>query len=187
MMTLNFLSIDVGIRNLAYCTMAVREDGTASIEKWGVVCVGDQGRATPMRSMADAIVTNFDELFQGVAYDAVLIENQPSVMAPTMKSLQMVIYAYFVMQQPASEIHLVPASQKLSVSKNTVAKKDVTGAKNYAVRKKLAIEVARLYLSAEWRQTFDASKKKDDLADALLQGVSWIERHHPRPHALVFI
>lgn len=49
---------------------------------------------------------------------------------------------------------------------------------SYAVRKKLSVEVARSWLddgdtNAPWKEMFEASKKKDDLADALLQALAY--------------
>ena len=168
------LSIDVGICNLAYCSITY--DEKIAIDAWGVLKIVES-KKTPLRTIADSIVAHFDTLFQSTAYDIVLIENQPCMKAPTMKSVQMLIYAYFVMQHPACEIHMVSATQKLRVLLNDYPGSKQT--KTYTERKKRAILVTQRYLDTSKvscdLDVFASSKKKDDLADSFLQAISWLE------------
>lgn len=161
------LSFDVGIRNLAYCHTS---DGT--IEDWGVLNV--QGK--DLGHVANAVVNTLDQHFAGVAFDQVLIENQPVMKNPTMKSVQMLIYSYFVMCRevgmvPIGEIRLIAASRKNKLC-DAILGADPEG-RSYKKNKDRAIETTRRLLRdqpARWSTVFEAHAKRDDLADAFLQG-----------------
>ena len=113
----------------------------------------------------------------------VLIENQPALKNPVMKSIQMIIYTFFIMDGLMKEesliesIHMVNARNKLKVYKGPPIecnKKD-----KYAQNKFLSIEYTKEMIKGEedkFIKLFDESKKKDDLADAYLQGIYWIEK-----------
>jgi hypothetical protein len=100
--------------------------------------------------------------------DEVIIENQISPIANRMKCLQSMLTQYFSMRGIPS-IKFVSAANKLrffNAPKST-----------YAERKKLSIEVVRSYLqstSSSHQEEFEAHDKKDDLADALLQGLAYL-------------
>lgn len=161
------LSFDVGIRNLAYCHTS---DGT--IEDWGVLDV----HGKDLGHMANAVANTLDQHFAGIAFDQVLIENQPVMKNPTMKSVQMLIYAYFVMCReigmvPINEIRLISASRKNRLC-DTILGADPEG-RTYKKNKDRAIETTRRLLRdqpSEWSVLFEAHTKRDDLADAFLQG-----------------
>jgi hypothetical protein len=62
------------------------------------------------------------------------------------------------------------------------AKLDESGKSDYKMHKKDAVRICRLFLSsnesmlgAQWTAAFDASKKKDDLADCFLQGIWYLK------------
>ena len=113
----------------------------------------------------------------------VLIENQPALKNPVMKSIQMIIYTFFIMDGLMKEesliesIHMVNARNKLKVYKGPPIecnKKD-----KYAQNKFLSVEYTKEMIKGEedkFIKLFDESKKKDDLADAYLQGIYWIEK-----------
>lgn len=104
--------------------------------------------------------------FEGV--DEVVIENQISPVANRMKCLQSMLTQYFTMRGVPS-IKFVSAANKLRLSSGPKA--------TYAERKKLGIAVTRTFLqntSSPHQNTFEAHSKKDDLADALLQGLAYL-------------
>ena len=113
----------------------------------------------------------------------VLIENQTALKNPVMKSIQMIIYTFFVMDGVMTEdssietIHMVNARNKLKVYKGPPIecnKKD-----KYAQNKYLSVEYTKEMIKGDdekFIKLFDESKKKDDLADAYLQGIYWIEK-----------
>ena len=98
----------------------------------------------------------------------VAIENQVGPIASTMKAVQGMLTQYFIMKDIHS-ISYVSASNKL--------KPYTTEKLTYKQRKKMAITVTESLLAtegtAELRDLYKHSKKKDDLADSYLQGL-WI-------------
>ena len=113
----------------------------------------------------------------------VLIENQPALKNPIMKSVQMIIYTFFIIygimnnDSPIDNIHMVNARNKLKVYKGEPIVCDKKGV--YAKNKWLSIEYTKKMIlneDVDKVSLFSASKKKDDLADAYLQGIYWIEK-----------
>lgn len=113
----------------------------------------------------------------------VLIENQPALKNPVMKSIQMIIYTFFVMDGVMKEessietIHMVNARNKLKVYKGPPIECNKKG--KYAQNKYLSVEYTKEMIKEEdecFIKLFSESKKKDDLADAYLQGIYWIEK-----------
>ena len=100
-----------------------------------------------------------------------------------MKSVQMIIYTFFIIygimnnDSPIDNIHMVNARNKLKVYKGEPI---VCDKKNgYAKNKWLSIEYTKKMIEHEdvdKISLFSDSKKKDDLADAYLQGIYWIEK-----------
>ena len=113
----------------------------------------------------------------------VLVENQPALKNPTMKSVQMILYTFFVMEGVMKEsssieqIHMVNARNKLKVYKGDPIECNKKG--KYAQNKYLSVEYTKKMIIDEddkFKQLFETSKKKDDLADSYLQGIYWIEK-----------
>ena len=113
----------------------------------------------------------------------VLIENQPALKNPVMKSVQMIIYTFFVMDgvlNPSSsieKIHMVNARNKLKVYKGEPV--ECNKKTKYDRNKFLSIVYTNKMIHLEdeiFKKMFEESKKKDDLADAYLQGIYWIEK-----------
>lgn len=100
--------------------------------------------------------------------DMVIIENQLSTLATRMKTLQGMITQYFIMRG-VPNIQFISATNKLKLFSDA-ASDDKT---EYADRKKRSIEITRTLIPAAQLLKFEKHKKKDDLADCLLQGVWW--------------
>lgn len=114
-----------------------------------------------------------DSLFVPGEIDTIVIENQISPIANRMKTLQGMISQYFIMMG-IHDICFYSASNKLkqfTTTKNTT----------YAERKQLGImyvnELFNNYPCVEtWKAFFLKHSKKDDLADSLLQGLSYFNQ-----------
>jgi hypothetical protein len=124
-------------------------------------------------SIGRAILSLLDSCFAEAAIPLSLIthaaiENQLGPIASTMKAVQGMLTQYLIMRG-VNDVVYVSASNKL--------KAFTTERLTYKQRKKLAIEKAREQLclgpSSDRVAMFDSSKKKDDLADAYLQGL-WV-------------
>ena len=119
--------------------------------------------------------------------ECVLIENQPALKNPVMKSIQMIIYTYFVIEgvmdnnSTIKTIHMVNARNKLKVYQGPKVECPFEDNKKnrYKRNKYLSIEYTKNMIQNENNQLielFNQSKKKDDLADAYLQGIYWMEK-----------
>ena len=225
---MNYLSFDVGIKNLAYCELTPDK----IVKRWGIInmnnnptcemclkkpcdkqasqsfdCNGclkyycsshikhkslGKGKKKKLNTNHDILelskncITKLNELdLSNVKY--VLIENQPALKNPVMKSIQMIIYTFFVINGVMNDksnienIHMVNARNKLKVYKGEPIKTPyVNDKKNkYRNNKYLSIEYTKIMIKGEeesFQKLFETSKKKDDLADAYLQGIYWIEK-----------
>ena len=113
----------------------------------------------------------------------VLIENQPALKNPIMKSVQMIVYTFFIIEgimnnnSPIENIHMVNARNKLKVYKGPKVPCNKQG--KYAQNKYLSVEYTKNMIQEDDKnmiKIFEDSKKKDDLADCYLQGIYWIEK-----------
>jgi hypothetical protein len=221
---MNYLSFDVGIKNLAYCELT----SDKKIVNWGIInlnenpqccmnlkkpcekqssycldikgekkyycsshikhkSVDTSGKKKKINSHHDICnlskicIDKLRELeLKNVKH--VLIENQPALKNPVMKTVQMIVYTFFIMdgimniESPIENIHMVNARNKLKVYKGPEIKCDKKG---YTKNKFLSIEYTKVMIDKEeleMKNIFTSSKKKDDLADCYLQGIYWIEK-----------
>ena len=118
--------------------------------------------------LARILQNRLDDTLNLEGIDEVIIENQISPVANRMKCLQSMLTQYFTMRDVPS-IKFVSAANKLRFSHGSKA--------TYAERKKLGIAVTRAFLqntSSSHQKAFEVHTKKDDLADALLQGLAYL-------------
>lgn len=124
---------------------------------------------------------NKNQLFQEV--ETIIIENQISPIANRMKTIQGMLAQYFIMINDDSIIQFISSSNKLkqfvSEGSRTTTSEDVKDIKktnpNYKEHKKDSIYYCENILKRNenlnsWIDNLDV-KKKDDLADAFLQGL----------------
>jgi hypothetical protein len=166
------LSIDVGIRNLAMCLMA--SDGTGLVHNWDVSGIPPKHEDGIFLSLKK----HLDERPWVLSATTVLIEKQPDK-NKTMKSVENFLHAYCIIMNSKAETIIYDARHKIP---------DVAGAGKalYRKRKQTSIDRCRALLeepgnvNAHWLPVFLASKKKDDLADTVMQALSYTNR---RPDA----
>ncbi len=110
---------------------------------------------------------NYDYIFKKYKIDIVIIENQLSPLASRMKTIQGMITQYFI-DNNVVKIEYISAINKLK----EYSEKKIT----YNDRKKLSIAIVKDKLvNNNWLEYFIKSKKKDDLADTLLQALFYIK------------
>ena len=162
------LSIDVGIKNLAMCLI---DSDTRVIHHWDVSGVPPEHADGLFKSM----IRHLDERPWTVTARTVLIEKQPDKNRK-MKMVEHLLQAYFLIKcAPGSEVHLYDARHKIP---------DVAGPgkAQYRKRKQTSIDRCREFLEApdsvngHWLTEFVKSKKKDDLADTVMQALSYLKR-----------
>jgi hypothetical protein len=139
--------------------------------------IGEQQSANEI-SMIDigiAIKNEFDKLPLMMSADKIIIENQISPIANRMKTIQGMIAQYFIMNNK-NNISFISASNKLKAY--TKPLEDGEDKSNYLDRKKASTNITLTLMEneiySEFKQFFTNHKKKDDLADAFLQGISFI-------------
>lgn len=179
--TYTILSFDIGIKNLAYCNAHYNKTTkSTNIIKWDVIdIINNTDISTKdFNKVTNALVDALSEHFP-VVEDNLLIENQPCMKNPMMKSLQMIIYSWFLIRSKDMNckvlIKLLSASNKLKVKHSNVVSDAVVNEKNkYKKNKKSAIEITTHYLTnilsdEQMLSLFKGHKKRDDLADSFLQ------------------
>ena len=128
------------------------------------------------------MVSKLDQLPFLQEAELVLIENQPSLKNPIMKSVQMLLYSYFLIRgmvdlKKVTDIKLISASNKLK--KCTTIEKFKDRSKSYKDRKKLAVDYCHYLLEElepiEQQDYFSGNCKKDDLADCYLQAMYYLD------------
>ena len=160
------LSIDVGIRNLAMCLL---NETTNLVVQWDVSGVPPEHKDGLYVSLRN----HLDERPWVLEAQTILIEKQPD-RNKKMVSVMHFLYAYFIIKCPQAETILYDARHKIP---------DVAGPgkAQYAKRKKTAIERCEAFIRQDqvnihWLDTFIKSKKKDDLADTVMQALSFVNR-----------
>jgi hypothetical protein len=166
------LSIDVGIRNLAICLMD--EDNGNIVKEWDVDGIPPQHTDGVYVSMRD----HLDARPWVLGAKTILIEKQPD-RNKKMVSVMHFLHAYFIIKCPQAETILYDARHKIP---------DVAGPgkAQYNKRKKVSIERCEAFIrdgttNAHWLDTFIKSKKKDDLADTVMQALSFVNRIEVTP------
>ena len=95
---MKLLSWDVGIYNLSYCILEKNDENKEiKIIDWNIVNLVDSEKMKKERNLLfENIPRKLHELPQLLNVDCVVIENQPSLKNPQMKSIQMILYSYFL-------------------------------------------------------------------------------------------
>jgi hypothetical protein len=165
------LSFDIGIKNLAYCLLDKDE-----IYEWDIINVS----AKTINEISSLLLKKLNEIFSQSEFDIVLIENQPVIKNPTMKSIQMIIYTYFkylkdIEKKEINDVLLVSANNK----NKFMDKYNIDIGKcssKYVANKKKSIECTKLLIKNESLDFFLKHSKKDDLADCYLQGLDYLKK-----------
>jgi len=174
---MKILSFDIGIKNLSYCIL----DETYKIYDWNIVNLcGDLDIKKDKYQILENIPKKLD-LYNLLDVDVVLLENQPCLKNPTMKTIQIIIYTYFVINglhkenSTISKILFISAKNKLSFYDGPAVECKLKS--KYSQTKYLGKEYTKYYLkdNQEKLDFFNSHKKKDDLSDSYLQGMSYFE------------
>ena len=151
----------------------------------------------PLINLAQIMYHELDKIPELITAAKVIIENQPVYKNPTMKSVQILLYSYFVMKGIhmkdmtngcVDDIICFSAGQKLKAFNGDESKLDqkvlqkIKGSKNkYQRTKKLGIlyceEMVKHSQESKWQDFFQNHKKKDDLADAYLTTCYYVQQN----------
>lgn len=162
-----FISIDVGIKNLAY----IIYDGKNIVE-WNVVELCDKKVNAGKVNMIDigiGLHTALEKIDQNI--NTIIIENQIGQNAIRMKSIQGMITYHFINKGKSDIIYWNPI--------NKLKKYNGKEKKTYTQRKKDSIIITKYLLLEHFSDSieyFNSHKKKDDLADCFLQLIDYLEK-----------
>jgi hypothetical protein len=130
----------------------------------------------PLYDLGEKLYEILDATPEILGVDSVVIENQPTMKNPTMKSISMILFCYFLSKK-FRNVKFISPSGKLKINEKLT--KDILGkcdnkTEKYKVTKWLAIEYTNILLDQFgsgnniWKIDLNKSKKKDDLCDAFL-------------------
>jgi len=192
-----YISFDIGIKNLALCILEYNNNEISIID-WRVITLFDKKKdVNGINSLSEILFLELDNIIGllkelNLDYiDYVLIENQPSNLNGIMKTVQLLIFSYFSLlnhwDKIVDNVLLINASLKLqnhNYNPDIPIKIDTTKTKKqqkndkYRINKYLGIEITKYYIKNNTflNEYFIKYKKKDDLADTLLQTVSYIKK-----------
>ncbi|ULY68615.1 putative Holliday junction resolvase [Chlorella virus XW01] len=148
------------------------------------------------------LVTILDNKPDLLEVDYVVIENQPSLKNPRMKNISSTVYNYFLIRglidkkkikkvkymSPSNKIKLTGDKYKNENLELVKLKGDM--AKSYKLTKSLAVKYTKDLINNDWLYFFNQHKKKDDLADCLLQGLYFgmnLPQSNTPPENLIYI
>ena len=163
------ISIDVGIKNLAMCFI---DSDTKRIIEWEVASVPSERQG----GLLPALKEHLDRREWLRDAKTVVIERQPD-RNKKMKAIEHYLHGFFC----GRGLDTIVFDAKYKIP-------DVVGPgrKQYIKRKNTAIERAREWvttnsLNSSWLDFFNNHKKKDDLADTVMQALAYIGQQKPAP------
>lgn len=145
-----------------------------------------KAKKKPLIELNKTMIKILDNIENILNVDEVVIENQPSLKNPHMKSIQMMIFSYFIMrgitdktleEGGIKDIVMLSARNKLKIYKGPEVECDITD--KYRRNKYLAIQYCKYMIENQeekFKTQYSVSKKKDDLADSFLQGVFYLDK-----------
>jgi hypothetical protein len=177
------LSFDVGIKNLGYCVL----DLDYKIYHWGLInFIKDVGKKKiDTDEMCELLYAELDERPEIRQVDRVVIENQPCLKNPKMKTIQIMLLSYFVNLKKQfniiQKIDCFLPRNKLDVYMGADRQEiidSITLKSKYSKTKKLSILFTRKMIvdQPDALKILDTEKKKDDLADSFIQGACYINK-----------
>jgi hypothetical protein len=147
---------------------------------------GQDCKQQPIQTLTKRMYTILDTYPEMLSVNIVLIENQPSLLNPMMKTISSVLYGYFIIRgiidkertkSTIENVNFKSPSNKLKINKD-VTKKQLGGAKNkreeYIITKGLSTLYCDTLIKDSEKKMLVNRQKIDDMCDAFLQGFQYL-------------
>lgn len=190
------LSFDIGVKQLAFCDFNYNETEHKPfvINDFNVKDLSIPEKKYDINKIV-GVLLDFLSVFNIEHYNYILIENQPAYLNPVMKSIQIIIFTFFIIEKRNHNnnnnisVLFCSASNKLKTL-NYIKKEDADNifniikdkcggeAKKYKFNKLLSNSLMDYFIEHfifnkdVVIDIYSKNKKKDDLSDCFLQGVS---------------
>lgn len=140
----------------------------------------------PLQELSVKLFTKLDSMKDFLDVEEVLIENQPSLKNPNMKTIATLLYSYFVFRgiidknktnSILNNIKFISPSNKLKVMKNVTDEKLGTAKdkrEEYEITKGLGLIYCQALINENEKKFLENHVKKDDLCDSYLQGFRYL-------------
>ena len=174
---------------IGYCEKHKKEyNGTKTLKKK----LTNKEKRSDLEMISEVLIKELDKREHLLDCDIVVIENQPAIKNPKMKSIQMIIYTYFLIRgkidkNKISQISFLLASNKLKINilNKELLKIEITN--KFKNKYKQNKELSKLYCfnilnnfnilnKEKWIEYYNKNKKKDDLADTFLMIIYMIQK-----------
>lgn len=186
------------IANTSYSWCADHEQANKSklLKKICIKKITNSCMKQPIQTLSEKLINCLDQMkndFFNV--NEVLIENQPTLKNPTMKTIATILLTYFITRgiidkipnkSLISHVRFIAPSKKLSIGGDS-SKKILADSKanelneekpnsksTYIITKTLGIKYCKALISQKDNEILMKYKKKDDMADAFLQGFRYL-------------
>ena len=164
-----------------HTNLLIKKNKLNSIKK----LVSTNANRAPIRPILKKLVTKMNQNDRFLNVDYVLIENQPSMKNPKMKSVASTLYSWFLIKGICNqkdgnlkEIFYLCPSNKLKINDENIQSEinKLKKTQQYAFTKKMAIAKTLQLLKTDdkWYKYLNNHGKKDDLCDSYLQGLYFI-------------
>lgn len=191
---------DIGIKNLSYCVIDYDEKKSEySIKDWNIIDLrseeqkekGKKCAKISLKDLSRELYIKLETINYFKEFDYVIIENQPVLKNPKMKSIQMILYSYFAFKSLKvtnfKDLLLMNASNKLKVYDKIIEGEEIDKINKlkskYNRNKKISILHTKLLIkdhemnNKNWLGFFESNKKKDDLADSFLMILYYLKKN----------
>lgn len=134
-------------------------------------------------ALGKSMYHKLDQIPDFLVVDDVFVENQPTFMNPTMKSVSAILFSYFIMRgihekertgSTISNISFCSPSNKIKVGGKKASDMIDKAANNevYDITKDLGVQCCKALISDNqtYLDILNSHKKQDDMCDAFLQG-----------------
>lgn len=135
-------------------------------------------------TLGTSMFEQLDKIPEFLQVDEILVENQPTFINPKMKSVSALLYSYFIMRgiverdktnSTISNVTFCSPSNKIKVGGKIANNKleNTDKEKVYKITKNLSVKFCKALIddNINYVNLLNDHKKKDDLADAFLQGI----------------